>query len=179
MPILRLPSAAFLRECFSYNRRTGILRWKPRPRRHFRTYKGWAVWNANNAGRRAGNIKASGHRRVRINSVSFEEHRVVWKMIVLAEPRQTIDHIDGNPSNNRLNNLRSASDRQQKWNAKLRLDNRSGFRGVHPTGNRWLARIASNGEYRHLGCFATKAEASAAYETVARKLHGEFYRRQK
>ena len=42
--------------------------------------------------------------------------------------------------------------------------------------------FAINGEYRHLGCFATKAEASAVYESSGaglRELHGEFYRRQK
>jgi len=98
-------------------------------------------------------------------------------MMYFCDPPLTIDHKDGNRSNNRLSNLRSASEQQQKWNMKLRADNRSGFRGVHPTGVRWLARINIDGKYRHLGCFATKEGAAAAYEAVARKLHGEFYRR--
>ena len=176
MPVKRLPSAIFLRECFSYNRRTGILRWKRRPQKHFKTRSYWARWNARYAGARAGTL-THGYRGVVINSNGFLEHRIIWKLVTSRNPQETIDHIDGNPSNNKLSNLRPANEAQQKWNAKHRRNNNSGSRGVYPTRARWFARIYVNGKSRHLGCFEVKEHAMAAYDAAARKLHGKFYRR--
>jgi hypothetical protein len=172
MTIRALPSVEYLRECFSYDPESGLLKWKTRPRNHFSTYKGWAVWNANNAKVRAGNVKPNGYRRVIINGVSYQEHRIIYKLIFGAEPGTSVDHIDGNPSNNKAKNLRAASHTEQKWNAHIRRDNSSGFRGVSRAGSRWAARINN----KHLGCFASREDAAAVYETVARKLHGKFYR---
>jgi len=178
MPVKRLPSAAYLRECFSYNRRTGILRWKRRPRWHFKTDSYWVRWNARYAGTRAGTL-THGYRGVAINSNGFLEHRIIWKLVTYRTPPESIDHIDGSPSNNRLSNLRPANEAQQKWNATHRRNNNSGHRGVYPTRDRWFARIYVNGESRHLGCFGSKKDAAAAYEAAARKFHGEFYRSSK
>lgn len=177
MPNRTLPSQEYLGECFSYNGQTGELCWKRRPKEHFATHKGWATWNANNAGVRAGNVRTNRYRRILLNRISYLEHRVIWKMLTGIESPETIDHIDGNPSNNAWGNLRAATQLEQKWNASTRSDNKSGHRGVHPvTGtNRWQARISVDGCCRHIGCFATAEEASQAYENAARETHGKFY----
>lgn len=171
-PIRKSPSQKYLSELFTYDPMSGILTWKTRPRQHFISYKGWAVWNANNAGNRAGNLRPNGYRRVLVDGVSFPEHRIIWKLVLAVDPPETIDHVDRNPSNNKWSNLRTANHTEQKWNMRIRTDNTSGYRGVSRSGNRWLARMFN----RHLGCFATREEASAVYENIARKLHGKFYR---
>lgn len=177
-PIRKLPLAKLLREYLDYDPESGWLLWKPRARHRFATHKGWAVWNGKNAGARAGNLKSTGHRRVLIEKISYLEHRVIYKWLTGREPPETLDHKHGDQkANNRWDNLRPASQRQQKWNMKVRSDNTSGYRGVHRSGTtrRWAARISMNGCYQHIGCFATREEASAAYESAARGLHGEFY----
>ena len=172
-PIRKLPSVKFLRECFIYNRRTGELRWKVRPREHFATKKGWAVWNSHYPGKIAGAITNTGHRLL---GSGYLAHRLIFKMVTGKEPA-SIDHADGNPANNAWRNLRVATKTEQAWNSWLRVDNSSGYRGVNRHRNKWTARISIDGRLQYLGLFSTPEEASTAYESVARKLHGKFYRR--
>jgi hypothetical protein len=177
-PIKILPSVEYLRTCFTYDPEQGELRWKSRPRNHFSDQRSWGIWNTKNAGTKAGSTNPGRHREVGVNRVNYMEHRVIFKLMTGAEPPESIDHIDGNPLNNRWSNLRPATHQEQKWNVKLRSDNTSGYRGVHRMKKKWSARINIHGEYRTLGCFATPEEASSAYELAARELHGKFYRGQ-
>jgi hypothetical protein len=87
-----------------------------------------------------------------------------------------IDHADGNPSNNRLNNLRATTYHGQAWNRSSRSNNTSGHQGVWRNGNRWQAGINVKGVRHHLGLFSSVEEASAVYEAAAREAFGEFYR---
>jgi hypothetical protein len=89
---------------------------------------------------------------------------------------QQIDHANGIKDDDRLANLREATQQQNLLNR--RKPNRHGVRGVkHHAECRtkpWEARITLNGTGKALGMFATKAQASAAYEAAAAKLHGRF-----
>lgn len=89
-----------------------------------------------------------------------------------------IDHIDGNPHNNKFANLRIATSRQNQCNQKIRRDNTSGLKGVSwdSKRNKWQAGIQIDGKRIALGRFSTKEEAYAAYCEAARRLHGEFAR---
>lgn len=89
-----------------------------------------------------------------------------------------VDHIDGDPHNNRLANLRLATSRQNQCNQKTRSDNTSGLKGVSWSEERqkWQTGIQVNGKRIALGRFNTKEEAYAAYCEAARRLHGEFAR---
>jgi hypothetical protein len=77
---------------------------------------------------------------------------------------------------NHWNNLRVANMTEQKWNTTRKKNKTSGYRGVRRSLQKWNARIKINGVECHLGNFSTAKQASAAYEAVARKLHGKFYR---
>lgn len=177
--IRKLPSQKYLRECFTYNRRTGVLRWKTnRPARHFKTATTRATWKQRCAGKIAGHINSTtGHRDVGLDRITYGTHRIIWKIVTGRNPPDTIDHVDGKRLNSRWNNLRVATQCQQTWNRKRHINNTSGCAGVymHSYG-RWVARI--NYRYRtlNLGCFDTREEASAVYEATARKLRGKFYR---
>lgn len=171
-----LPSAEYLHACFSYNRKSGELRWLERPRDHFVSNRGWRIFNAKNAGRVAGTLHGAGYRSLAIKPKFYLAHRIIWKLVTGREPPDQIDHKDTNRLNNAWQNLRPATQPEQNWNASIHRDNTSGFRGVFKARRRWVARIMTNGVSRHLGVFATPEEASAAYRAAARKLHQEFYR---
>ena len=89
-----------------------------------------------------------------------------------------VDHRDLNGLNNTRANLRPATTAQNNWNARLRSDNTSGFKGVAWRGDtsRWRAYIYLDGRRRNLGHFDTPEEAALAYDTAAIEHFGEFAR---
>jgi hypothetical protein len=175
-PILILPSRKYLRECFVYDRCTGELRWKRRPQNHFKTKNRWAGWNTVYSGTIAGTINNHGYHHALIRGRHYHLHRIIWKLVLGMEPPEFLDHIDGNRSNNRFENLRPATRKEQSWNSCLYKNNQSGRRGVEKRGNKWIARIRIDGVIHYLGTFNTISAAAAAYEHTARKVQGEFYR---
>lgn len=89
-----------------------------------------------------------------------------------------VDHINGDGLDNRLCNLRLATNRQNVRNSRRRSDNKSGFKGVSWDGQRsaWKALIHVDGKRVFLGRYDTPEEAHAAYCEAANELHGEFAR---
>lgn len=116
--------------------------------------------------------------KVRIMGKDYRAHRIIWLHAHGRLPVDVIDHINGNPSDNRLANLREATDAENKRNVGKRRHNTSGFKGVtwDKANKRWLAHATYNGKGVHLGRHPTKEQAAQAYETFARQHYGEFYR---
>lgn len=104
-------------------------------------------------------------------------HRLIAARIWGQLPKgMFVDHIDGDPLNNRRQNLRLVTPAQNAANAAAR-GGASAHRGVHRgRGGRWVAQIARAGARLHLGTFDTEAEAAAAYDLAAADIHGEFAR---
>jgi len=107
-------------------------------------------------------------------------HRIIMARI-LGRPLQrseAVDHVNGNPLDNRRINLRLASKSQNAANAKLRSDNSSGYKGVcwSIPGNRWRAYARANGKQIHLGYYDTAEDAHQAYCKFAEEHYGEFAR---
>lgn len=107
-------------------------------------------------------------------------HRIVLERALgrLLSNGELTDHIDGNSLNNRRCNLRPASFSQNNQNAKLRCDNKTGFKGVDfiPRENRYRASIRVDGKQIDLGRFKTPELAYAMYCEAAYKHFGEFAR---
>jgi len=89
-----------------------------------------------------------------------------------------IDHINGDRSDNRWENLREATPLQNQFNRKANSASTTGLKGVcfHKKNNTYQARIVIDGKIKSLGYFKSKEMAAAAYQREAKVLHGEFYR---
>jgi len=99
-----------------------------------------------------------------INKVRWKAHRLVFALEHGYLP-EFIDHIDGDPSNNKVDNLRECTRTTNNQN-HVRVD----VRQRRKTGG-WQARIQANGKRLSLGTFATKELAEAAYYAAKVKLH--------
>jgi hypothetical protein len=104
-------------------------------------------------------------------------HRIVYENFGKDwNPNLSVDHIDTNPQNNCIANLRMATNQQQQFNTKVRKTNKLQLKGVEQKStNCFRARITIDGRRTAIGYFKTKEEARQAYETKARELHGEYF----
>lgn len=156
-------------ELFTY--RDGFLYWNERPGLNF--------WNALFAGKVAGAIDDRGYGSVGIRHndkiVGYLVHRLVWFYHHGYLPPE-VDHKNGKPSDNRIENLRAACRRGNTRNVRIGLQNTSGYKGISFERDRqkWRACIKYEGRSIHIGRYETPERAAAAYDVVARRLHGEF-----
>lgn len=89
--------------------------------------------------------------------------------------RRRGDHISSEETlNNTDNNLRSGTAAQNNQNRRSWINNRSGFKGVSPHGNKYVAQITHNGQHTYIGIFSIPEEAARAYDRKAAELFGEF-----
>ncbi len=104
-------------------------------------------------------------------------------------PGLVVDHINGIPLDNRRENLRVASQKQNACNLRIstrhkKSNSTSQFKGVSKINYlfqsgvpiRWRAAIGSGNKFKHLGCFNTEVEAARAYDTAAKQYFGPFAR---
>ena len=93
---------------------------------------------------------------------TFGIHRIIAEIFVEnPENKPEVDHIDRDTSNNRPDNLRWATAREQKYNQGMKSTNTSGVSGVswNRRDNKWIVRLAENGEKKYFGVFTDKDEA--------------------
>lgn len=125
------------------------------------------------AGLTAGGKNAKGYWVVYVNGTRHYAHRVIWLYVYGVLPRQ-VDHINRDKADNRLANLREATDAQNQANNGPQKNNRSGFRGVSPSKGKWRAVVTVNAKQKWLGYYDTPEEAAAAYRRAAVEAFGEF-----
>lgn len=111
-----------------------------------------------------GRDNGNGYRQITLQGEAFMAHRLAWLYVYGEWPKEEIDHINGNRSDNRITNLRKASRKQNMENKRLYRNSTSGVRGVSwdKKSQKWRAHIRSNGKSAHLGFYEDLGEASAA-----------------
>lgn len=112
--------------------------------------------------------------RMSVDGQMYLLHRLIYLWHHGSMP-DCLDHINADPRDNRIENLRIASRALNNRNVRKRRVGKSKFKGVSRTGKcRWRATIACDGKQKHLGYYDTENEAALAYNMAAVALHGEF-----
>lgn len=150
----------------SYDKETGIFTWKVKRK------------GTSGFGKEAGTITTKGYRDVCINGKKYGLHRVAFIMMGFEIP-ENVDHINGCKSDNRWDNLRSASVRQNAFNYKG-TGSLSGYKNVYydPRGVKkpWFSVVTDAfGKKIRLGYFETPEAANEVASLKRKELHGEFY----
>lgn len=161
-----LPSQSKLREIFDFLPVTGELIWKPRKDRV-------SQWNGRHSGKVVGSVCGNDYRYTKIDGRRCVVHRLIWKLAYGSIPNNMmIDHRDQDKSNNRLDNLRLATNGQNQFNKRAQTHKK--FKGVYSHKGKFKAEITHQKERFYLGLFECEVEAAKAFDKKAKDLHGEF-----
>lgn len=150
-----------LKEVLSYDPETGVFT---------RLTTGGGV----RAGANAGGLDFHGHRTISVDGRRYRGARLAWFYMTGEWPTDDVDHINRDRADDRWENLRAATRRQNL--ANMGAKGRSGIKGacwVEAKG-RWKSQIRINGKNKHLGYFDSAEEAAEAYAVAATAAHGEF-----
>lgn len=155
-----------VKELFDY--RDGNLYWKVRKCQSVKI------------GDRAGSVRKDGYRAVIIDGKSYLAHRLIFLYHYGFLPK-FLDHIDRNPRNNNISNLREATRQENGMNRKKNKSyngkpTSSRFTGVlwNKRAKKWMSYIQINGKTKHLGYFASEIDAALAYDVAAIKQDDKF-----
>lgn len=175
MAIRQLPDPALLRKLLRYEPATGKLFWLERtadmfPEGNRLSPAGRArQWNARHAGKPANGVaRPDGYLRNSVGGVVIYAHWAVWCWHYGEWPSDQIDHINGDRSDNRIENLRVVTRSGNLKNAKMPSTNTSGVVGVYfmRECGKWRARLTSQGKKIHLGVFENFADACRARQAA-------------
>jgi hypothetical protein len=149
-----------LSELLDYDKSSGVFTWKKNMRGPARK------------GDVAGFVRKDGYVSMKIDGKKTYAHRMTWLYMFGIEPNCEIDHIDHDPSNNRIENLRLVSSQGNRMNASRGSKNKSGVVGVQWSinANKWCAQIRHNKKTRHIGYFLSIKDAAIARKQAEQEL---------
>lgn len=171
-------SPEFLRQLLRYEPKTGKLFWRERTPDMFEKEGNAGAagvckcWNVRFAHKEAFTTKDN---RGYLNGVIFNRrlkaHRVAYAMHHGKWPKNQVDHMDGDRTNNKILNLRDATNQENARNMTKSSRNTSGTIGVtwHKHSRLWHAKIRANGKNVSLGYFRNLSDAAAARKVAERK----------
>ena len=160
-----LPPLEELKEFLDYNPDTGIFTWKKQ------------ISNLK-VGQVAGTMSPMGYIQIRFKGSDYFAHRLAYYMYHGVDPlKNLVDHKYGDKSNNKIKNLRLATNLQNGANrVNLPSNNNSGAIGVcwDKKAKKWRAQIVVNKVQKHLGYFINKEDAIKARREGEIKYFGDF-----
>ena len=166
MQAIPLPPLEELKEFFDYNPDTGLVTWIKKINKRIKV------------GQEAGAMNSKGYIHIRFKGSDYKAHRLAYYMYHGVDPlAKLVDHIDGDKTNNKIDNLRLATNTQNLMNrVNLPSNNTSGVIGVcwEKRPKKWKASITINGKAIGLGYFINKEDAIKARKEGEIKYFGEF-----
>ena len=175
-----LPPLDYLNECFRYCSQSGSLFWKQRPREHFNTIRGFRSFNSQFANKETSRVTNQGYKSVYLTlqdkKHELSVHRIAWALYYESDPGNfQIDHINKNPGDNRIVNLRLATAGQNTRNTRARTGT-SRFKGVYfdKSKNKWKSQYQLNGKRKHIGYYSSQEAAATAFNHAAHSEYKEF-----
>ena len=159
-----LPTQRRIKELLNYDSVSGVFVWIKKSTKNSRSV----------VGNVSGSIHKHGYRVISIDGNQYQASRLAWVYVYGDGLSLFIDHINGIRSDNRISNLRVATQQQNNQNTKKpRSDNSTGFLGVSTSRGKFMAQIWINGHNKFLGYFDKAEEAHDAYIT-AKRINHEF-----
>lgn len=163
-----LPPIHVLRKILRYDHETGKLFWSKRDLSFFshckEPQKMCKTWNSRYLNKEAFTATSKGYKIGSVFDQYMRAHIVAWAIFYGYVPHLEIDHKNGDRSDNRIENLRMATPRQNRRNMKKRSDNKSGFCGVSfcKKSKKWRAQVSGLNKRHDLGRFERKECAISA-----------------
>lgn len=156
-----------VRDTLIYNPETGRFVWRKRPVTRPEDRR----WNTRYAGKEAFTTTTpKGYCKSKIDAVAIGAHNAAWAYVHGQWPEVILDHINGDPADNRVKNLR-LSDYLENARNQRAYRKRSGLPpGVNRNYRKFGARVSVGGVSHYLGSFVTPEEAHAAYLDGLRRL---------
>lgn len=155
-----------LKSLLSYDPDTGVIRWIAKGKGRIKK-------------KEAGTLLHSGYVGICVGTKRWQAHRIAWALYYGKWPKDQLDHVNGIRTDNRICNLRAATNAQNGKNLGLSKANKSGVKGVcfdKQTG-KWRAIIKVNFKQLNLGRYADLQEAIAARKTAEQQYFGNWNRR--
>lgn len=154
-----------LRHLLNYNQETGLFTRRVGVR-------GYA------AGSSVGHQRSDGRKQISVDWGRYLASRLAWFYTKGKWPKNEIDHINGDYSDDRICNLREATRSQNLMNTRIRSDNTTGYKGVHwsKEKKKWKSVIHLSSGPKHLGYFDDPETAYGAYCKMATQHFAEYAR---
>ena len=140
-----------MKEKLTYDRLRELLAYNPKTGKFFRRMSRGPT----KAGHEAGCTQPNGYVQIRIDRNLYYAHRLAWLYTHGYMPENDLDHIDRDPGNNRIENLREVSHACNLRNCGNRTHNTSGVNGIgwKKSIGKWIAQISANQRNFYLGCY--------------------------
>ena len=124
----------------------------------------------------AGWKETDGYIKISINNKSLCFHRVLYEEFhgIKLTSEQQIDHINNIRDDNRICNLRIATQSQNQHNRNAQKNNKLNIKGIYWHKNKYRSYCNFNNKYIHIGCFDNIEDAKIAYNNKIKELNENF-----
>tara|TARA_R110000868_G_C10651198_1_gene744967 strand:- start:141 stop:674 length:534 start_codon:yes stop_codon:yes gene_type:complete len=154
-----------IKSILSYDESTGEFRWLSRDNDPNLTDK-QKLAAKNRQGKKAGGVRVDKQKKkhyeiIKIYGRNYRVHKIAYLYCHGYMPA-IIDHINHNTIDNRIENLREISKKDNSRNLPLYSNNKTGYHGVYPCATGYRAVIGVDGKVVHIGTFPDLGAAVSA-----------------